>query len=259
MKVFFVLALGRSGTKFLSSLLSADARGVVHHEPHPYDHKLLVLRHAGSFDTAVDQLLERRFAELLPEDGRQAFYGEVNSYLRYEVDWLRRRFDPLLVHLVRDGRAFVRSAWIRDIYTPWQSDGPVLPRDDDPYASRWGELSRFERICWCWHHTNAWLADRLERRVRFEDLLTSYELLRETILEPAGMEISADRWRQEIGRPKNTSRDFRLRRLARRWVVGDRHGPPPDPLPHWSEWSRDLDESFWRICGETMQRMGYGR
>ena len=259
MRIFFVLALGRSGTKFLSSLLSKDSRGVVHHEPHDYDDKLLLLRHAGTFDQTVDRLLEERFAQLLPRQDGVEFYGEVNSYLRYEVDWLRRKFDPVLIHLVRDGRDFVRSAYIREVYTPRQHEGPILPRDGDPYAERWVELSRFQKLSWYWAHTNEYLGRRVPGFVRFEDLLADYATFEEKILRPTGVSISRQLWQREVGRPKNTSRRFRMRQMARRWLRGKRQGRPSRPLPPWKQWDDRLTTQFWEICGETMRRLGYER
>lgn len=258
MRVFFVLALGRSGTQFLSALLSSDPSGVVHHEPYGSDHRLIALRHAASFDRVLDGLLEQRFAELLPRDGGARFYGEVNSYLRYEVDWLRRRFDPALVHLVRDGRDFVRSAYIRDLYTPWQEDGPILPRDDDPYAVAWAGMTRFQRICWCWKHTNEFLGDRIPDFARFEGLLADYDYFARRILRPTGVEVSRETWSREVGRPRNTSRQFRLKRLARRWLVGRPQDRRVRGIPHWKQWDETMTRQFDEICGETMRRFGYG-
>lgn len=257
MRYFFILALGRSGTNFLATLLSQDTRGRVHHEPYRLDARFLNLRHAGVFGTTLDHLLEQRFSELLPQGEDLAFYGEVNSFLRYEVDWLRRRFDPVLIHLVRDGRDFVRSAYIRKVYTSFELDGPILPRDDDPYAARWAGMSRFQRLCWYWMHTNEFLASRCESFARFEDMLRDYDLFDSRVLQLTGVKIPRELWEREIGRPKNTSRDFRMKKMVREWVLGKRQGPSIEPLPSWKEWDAETTDQFWQICGDTMNRFGY--
>lgn len=258
MRMFFIHALGRSGTRFLSSLLAHDSRAVVHHEPYEMDHKILQLRHAG-FHTVADGMLEGRFEQLLAGAAGAECYCEVNSYLRYEVDWLHRRFDPLMIHLVRDGRAFVRSAYVRGLYTAQETDGPIVPHDEDPYASRWAALSRFEKLCWYWTHTNEFLGQRLERLVRFEDVLRDFDLLKRDLLDPAGLELTRRTWSTEIGRPRNTSKQYRLRQALRRWVAPGRVVPRQEPLEHWSRWGPDRTERFWEICGSTMQRFGYAR
>lgn len=259
MKHFFILALGRSGTSFLAELLAADRRGVVHHEPYEDDLKLHGNRYAGRFDTVVDRWLERRFERLLPAAGQAAFYGEVNSYLRYHVDWLRDRFEPTFVHLVRDGRDFVRSAWIRKVYTPLEYGGPIVPGDDDPYASAWGGMDRFERLCWYWAHTNDWLARRIERRLRFEQLLADYDALDAAVLRPTGVRIDRATWAREVARPRNTSRAYRFRQRLKNRLLRRDLQTRRDPLPHWSDWNAERTERFWEICGATMARVGYER
>jgi hypothetical protein len=257
MRFFFVMALGRSGTNFLASLLARDGRGRVLHEPYPLDSSLLVLRYAGGFDGVVDHLLEERFKELLPDPERNAFYGEVNSYLRYEVDWLRARFDPALIHLVRDGRDFVRSAYIRGVYTPLEPSGPIVPKDGEPHAGQWPRMTRFQRLCWYWMHTNEFLASRIYSFVRFEDLLRDYGIFKANILDPTGVQVSREVWRREVERPKNTSRAFRLRSRLVGLLRGRRRIPDLRPLPPWSKWDDERAGQFWEICGPTMRRFGY--
>jgi hypothetical protein len=258
MRLFFILALGRSGTNFLSRLLAHDARATVHHEPYALDSRLMMLRHAGGFEQALDDLLEQRFRTLLPADGETQVYGEVNSYLRYEADWLRRRFDPTLIHLVRDGRAFVRSAHPRGVYTKHELDGPILPRDDDPWAERWPEMSRFQRLCWYWADTNEHLGSTIESHVRLEDLLQDYSIFKRDVVQPTGLEVPQSAWRAEIDHPRNTSRSYRLRLAVRRLVRGGERLPGFEPLAHWSAWSETQTRQFWEICGPTMRRFGYG-
>jgi hypothetical protein len=258
MRYFFVLALGRSGTHFFSKLLATDRRGVVHHEPDRLDPLLLSLRHGGGHGKVVEQMLERRFERLLPDEAGVEFYGETNSYLRYEAEWLRRRFSPTLVHVVRDGRNYVRSAWTRPVFTDDQTASIIVPRDDDPYAERWSGMSRFEKLCWYWQHTNAHLGDRVDTFVRFEDALRDYDAFASGVLEPCGVDVPREVWQREVGRPKNTSSDFRSRMRIRN-LVKPRHRrfTPPEPLPRWPEWETQQRERFWEICGDTMQRFGY--
>jgi hypothetical protein len=255
-RTFFVLGVGRSGTAHLASLLGTDRRGIVHHEPYPCDRHLPVLRHAGTFGRAVDTLLEERFEKLLGRAADAEFYGEVNSYLRYEAEWLRQRFSPVLIHLVRDGRAFVRSAWIRPVYTAHASAPILVPRDDDPYADRWRTMSRFERLCWYWTHMNRHLKDRIDRTVRLEDLVADYDVFDRAIAHPTGLRITRHAWHAATASPRNTSGRYRVRQWARRLLPG-RSAHPITPLPHWSDWSRDQTRAFKDIAGDLMGELGY--
>lgn len=256
-RCFFVLAQGRSGTAFLADLLNRDGNAQVRHEPWPGDPAVLGLSRSGRFEKVVSSLLEGRFGVLL-EECDAPIYGEVNSYLRYVAPWLRSRLDATLLHVVRDGRDFVRSAWIRDVQRPGHAQLPMVPTDDDPAAERWHEMDRFRRICWIWAHTNERLARDVERWVRLEDLLRDFEVLREAILKPTGVTVSEGDWRECVHRPRNTSASFSWRRGIRGLLGGGGPSAPrPEPLGSWRSWDRERTRAFWEICGPTMERFGY--
>ncbi|MHA1395738.1 MAG: hypothetical protein ACTSRZ_19735 [Promethearchaeota archaeon] len=70
MKNFLVTAMGRSGTKFLSTVMNQSKVWTVGHEPKKAN------------DLKIDILhIQKRF--------NQDHYGEVNSYLRYKVDEIK--------------------------------------------------------------------------------------------------------------------------------------------------------------------------
>jgi hypothetical protein len=257
MRMFFVVAMGRSGTNFLAEILSKNPRGVVRHEPVMEDEQYLGSRHSGVFNTILDARMAERFRKILANVGDVEFYGEVNSLLRYEVEWLGKNYNPVLIHLVRDGRNFVRSAYIREVFTKRQYGAPVIPRDDDPFASSWAGFNRFQMLCWFWRQTNEYLAERVQLCARFEDVIGSYDAFRGSILEPTGVEISEELWRREVGRPKNTSHSFKTRALIRHLLMPQSRPKLIDPIPAWRDWNQEMTDQFWEICGPTMERFGY--
>jgi hypothetical protein len=256
MNFFFILALGRSGTQFLASLLAKSPGALVYHEPAAEDPIYFGLRYAGDFKQVTDDYLEKRFRGLLPEDGQYEVYGEVNSYLRYEVDWLQRRFSPVLIHLVRDGRDFVRSAYTREVYTI-KDKNPLVPRDSDPYAQKWSNMNRFQKLCWYWTHTNEFLFSKLKQTVRLEKLVTDYGYFKERILEPTGLQVSFAAWSREVKKPKNTSQRRVLKKKIKRIVFFWEKPQPLQSIPPWSKWDTEKKEQFHEICAETMTKLGY--
>lgn len=254
-RMLFVLSLGRSGTQFLARLLGGVEGASFRHE-HPGDALILSISRYGRSKKVVDALLQDRFDALMPRDPRIAVYGEVNSYLRYNAEWLRQRFDAVLIHVTRDGREFVRSAYERDLFTPQQRQLPIVPTDEDPFAAEWPSMDRFERICWVWKHTNEMLGETVQRHVRLEDLLSDYACFRTALLEPSGLDVTETEWLDAVRRPQNTSSLFRMRRRITALLGRAR---PGERLPAWREWPEDLAERFWRICGSTMDRFGYER
>ena len=118
-------------------------------------------------------------------------------------------------------------------------------------------MSRFERLSWYWSMTNRWLAERVERRLRLEDLLEDYDSLDRALLSPAGLRIDRATWQREVRRPRNTSTVYRLKQQAKQLVLRKDLASKRAPLAHWSEWTADQTERFWEIAGETMRELGY--
>lgn len=258
MRFFFITGLGRSGSAFLAHLLNLDPKALVQHEPFREDYLHLPLGYYGGAQQSVAgyvrerrQLVERKL------DAGVAIYGEVNSLLRYFTDELREAFDdPVQLFVVRNGRSYVKSAFVRTVYTEESLHAHILPKDDDPWVSCWRDFDRFARLCWYWNHTNGYLASKLARFVRFEDLLRDYEVLRTAVLEPTGVTISRDVYQQEAARPRNTSTDFMRSRFGRGWRSFWR--PVAVPAEHLlGEWTASREKTFQAICGDTMRRLGY--
>lgn len=259
MDKFFIIGLGRSGTKFLSKLLNQDEHALVRHEPYNLDKQLLFYRYAGGFDTVLNQMLTERFEQMLPDPSMFDIYGEVNSYLRYEADWLRQRFDPVLLGIARDGRDFVRSAYIRPVLTYADHQQPIIPMDDNSYAMDWNRYSRFQKLCWYWNITNRYLMEKLGTVVRFERLIKDYDYFTREITKKVGITISRNTWKYSINNPENTS-DFSLigslvTKIKSKIIRKDI--PHFTPLPHWPDWNDRLKADFYEICGETMKQIGY--
>ncbi len=99
----------------------------------------------------------------------------------------------------------------------------------------------------------------MQDHARFEDLLSDYDYFEERILRPTGVRVAREIWRREIGRPRNTSRQFRLKQLVRRLLAGRPQDRSVRGIPHWKQWDETMTRHFEEICGETMRRFGYPR
>ena len=257
MKYFFFLSMGRTGTRFLAALLGKAPGTLVYHEPVKEDRVYFGLRYAGNFDRVVDNYLERRFRDLIASGGKHKVYGEINSYLRCEADWLKKKFDPVLFHLVRDGRDFVRSAYTRDVYTPREKKLVTVPKDHDPYADKWDKMTRFRKLCWYWKHSNEFLLSKIDRTVLLEKLLTDYDYFKDNVLSPLGLNIPFNTWQTEVKKPRNTSKKNILRKKVKGTVLFWKKEALIKPLPHWTRWNKIQIRQFNEICGETMEKLGY--
>lgn len=238
--IFFLLGIGRSGTKFLSELLNDDKNAIVFHEPIPEDFDAFCTAHKDkkSAFRYINKYRKKKMYSLV-KDVDVKTYGEVNSALRYHVEALTKCFPHAkTLHLVRDGRDVVRSFMSRVHYTKRSKGHHALrPSKRDPMHLNWDRLSRFERICWLWADANRCARQHLNRYVKFENVISKYKYFEENIENYLGLQIGREKWIEAINRPKNSTSQF--------------------TLPHWSEWDERLSESFERICGAEMRIYGY--
>lgn len=241
-KIFFIVSTGRTGTKWLASVLNYSDKALVEHEPIPTEswaHKEAV----RDLNAAARYIKEFRRKEIyLRVAGRRSSietYGEVNGTLRRHIEPILEYIPGVvLLHLVRDGRDVVRSIVSRRTYS---GNHPVYhdfqPPIVDEYSERWNELSEFEKVCWLWQWENRYMRQHIDQCARFEDILSSYTLFRKQILEPLGLEAEETIWQAAVQRPKNITREYTI-------------GP-------WEDWTPEQREQFICICGEEMQEYGY--
>lgn len=239
--LFFVLAIGRSGTAFLAELLNRGPGVWVVHEP-VHDDYAAYQKAFHSEEDAYRYIHRFRSREIYLRLRHQEFtsYGEVNSLLRRHCNALKRAFPrATLLHLVRDGRDVVRSMISRKTMAPEDPNTALIyPPDGDPWKNEWDQMSRFEKLCWYWQTENQYLRQCIGRTVQLERLILSYDSFETELLSPLGIEISKHAWQAAVTRPVNMTNQHRI--------------------PHWSEWGGEREASFWRICGAEMAEYGYG-
>ena len=238
--IFFILSIGRSGTKFLADLLNKAPGALVVHEPFIEAIPHQIAYHDSQ--KAEEYITKFRKKEIYLRVHKLNIntYGEVNSWLRRHCHALKKAFPKAkFLHLVRDPRAVVRSMYSRETMLPKAYDSRwIYPKEGDPWKDQWQHMTRFEKLCWYWTIENRYLRECIGREaIQFEKVISDYEYFREKVLEPLGLEIPRDTWEKEVKRPKNVSVEYRL--------------------PHWSKWTKDMKESFEKICGEEMEKYGY--
>jgi len=239
--IFFILSIGRSGTKFLAHLLNEAPGAYVAHEPVKQDVK--AYREAfHSEKKATDYIHRFRKKEiyLRCKDKRIDTYGEVNSAIRRHCNALKQAFpEAVFLHLIRDGREVVRSMMSRDTMTEKDPKIQYLyPTESDPWGDKWSQMTRFEKLCWLWRVENEYLRNAIQAKaIQLEKLCSSYKYFEKHVLIPLNLEISEDIWLEHAKSPKNVTREYKF--------------------PHFSEWDGKTAETFSKICGEEAVRNGY--
>jgi len=152
-----------------------------------------------------------------------------------------------IVHVLRDGRDYVRSGLGRRWYTE-KDRFPRLRADmfpDDPYAREWERMDRFEKIAWRWQKKDMFIMRDVAEldntlTVRFEDVFL-------TEGRPGLYDIT-----RFIGFPDEVVGSH-LHALGEEKMNATRNSP----IPAWDEWDPPMRERFEQIAGEHMRRCGY--
>jgi len=134
-RLFFILSIGRSGTKWLANLLNKALRALVVHEPF-----IEAIPHQEAFHDPKKEIYLRVHNHDID------IYGEVNSFLRRHCEALRKAFpNAIILHLVRDGREVIRSIYSRETMLSGAYDTKyVCPKPEDPYHRKWDKMTCFK-------------------------------------------------------------------------------------------------------------------
>lgn len=239
-QIFFILGIGRSGTQFFSQLLDKSKNAYVVHEPvrsdfRAYKEAFFNERKAYKYF----KTFRKKEIYLRVKLNNMEVYGEVNSVIRRHCKAIRELFPKAnIFHIVRDGRDVVRSMMARKTMTDEdQNTKNIRPIEGDPWFENWTEMNRFDKLCWYWDVENRYLHKNIDITIHFEQLISNYEYFNEKLLEPLNLEIPKEVWEREVKTPKNITKKY--------------------TIPHWNTWNPVKLESFNKICGETMKKLGY--
>lgn len=254
-RAVIVLSTGRTGTMALARFLNARCPGVTAvHEPRPSR----ILRLAsnrylcGHNSRPRLRLLYRLCRRDLFAAVRTPVYVEANNFLHGFNDVLDDLFgEPLVVHLVRDPRTFVRS-WInfgvfrgvKGATGRWFPHWLLKPEQYRPESGLvWAQMEPVARLAWYWSVVNG----ELERgaalfgprylRIRYEDLFAASGAELQRFLAAARLSVDGGGPRSLQGETVNPSR---------------RHDFPP-----WRDWPPAWQAAVLSHCAERMARYGY--
>lgn len=274
-QLFFGVGTGRCGTMAVSNALSLEQGVVCLHEgkrrfgerPGPQVLRSLTLENRIAYEdpsraAGIVARYRGSMSAVATTLGCWCF-GDIAYNYAPLLDAIRARYpDARLLVFVRDGYDFVRSAaavagedaapvgWAPEGKSPsaieqYISLGRLAPRSGDKLALAWPTLPFMARNAWLWAETNRLIFDAIDtwpeaqrHLIRFEDFFSglpdSYARLRgflELPGEPPAATLSALRARINARRSGN--------------------------MQDWRHWSPDQLETFARIAGPMMRRLGY--
>lgn len=254
-KVVLIVSNGRTGTKAIAQHLDRCYDNVrALHEPPPSWRLRIASIKAFSGHISKAELVEMlvRHRRQLVEQIDRPIYIESNPLLQGFIEAFGEVFEnPMIVHVVRDPRTFVRSSinfgalsgvkrLASTFYPYWL---PKPEHFDARCERRWSDMRQVERMAWFWRIVNTAL-NRGEAiyghkylRITFEELFAK---------DGSGLDRLTD-W---IGLPRSPA----LREEANRENV---NASRKEVLPRWEQWSAEDQQNLLRHCGELMQLYGY--
>lgn len=261
---FFIVSSGRSGTKLMERVLSAEPTVTMHHEYMVHHIQPVAVRYQLGLANRHEVrhvLIETHRAAMTY--AKTPLWGDSSNKLAWIVDILDQVFpDARFIHLVRDGRK-VASSYFHKLGDECYDDEataalaayidryPALPAPPPEKRYWWpqprrGQLARaafksygqFERIAWHWAEAHRTIARHLEQvsadrqmLVRLEDLVASRETARRLFafldLKPSEEALAL------LAKPHNVNR------------------PENHPL------TNEQRQRFTAIAGDVMDRFGY--
>ncbi|MEP7168428.1 MAG: hypothetical protein ABI855_03590 [Bacteroidota bacterium] len=240
--------MGRSGTSFISALLSKINGVHVGHESTGSREFWLLSWYLK--DTVYTAEYLQRKKNIIESEIKSEWYIDSDSYLQNATDELQKVFQPAAIfHLVRHPKEVVRSIYTRRN----ENDIHLIPKETIDIQS-WMNGNRFEQVCWNWRNAVENLLDKNIPLIKLEDLTGDYNYFNEKLLKPFGFALEKNQW-EEIKDKKVNKTKSKMFRYAYAKVKGKHY--QPDVLPDYPEWSVEHKKIFTEYCFPAMQRLGY--
>lgn len=248
MKYIFITGLGRSGTSFISALMSKIKDVHVGHESTGSREFWLLSWYLKDTIYATEYLQRKK--NKIESGINSEWYIDSDSYLQNATDELQKVFKPeAIFHLVRHPKEVVRSIYTRRN----ENDIHLVPKEAKDIQC-WMNGIRFEQVCWNWKNAVENLLNKDVPVIKLEELNTDYNYLSEKLLKPFGFALEKTQWEEMKNKKVNKTRGA-LFRFTYAKVKGKHY--QPDVLPDFQEWSEDYKKIFTEYCFPAMKRLGY--
>ena len=243
----FIVSTGRTGTKFFARFLNKLDNVYAKHEPKPDFLNLAIdyVRNRVKERKVINTIEKNRRALAKDVKRKEAeFYVESNNRFFSLLDFLDDIFNNFkIVHIIRDGRDYVRSGMGRIWYTKEDTDPRMKASyfPNDPYYDKWDEMSRFEKICWRWQKKDGFILDSIEDMsnvitVKFADIFKDKK--------HSGLYQICD----YIGLDKSE-----VRKIVKEMMNRKVNSTKEYAISKWTEWDIRKKRQFDEIAGDHME------
>tara|TARA_B110001450_G_scaffold42456_1_gene38594 strand:- start:8672 stop:9430 length:759 start_codon:yes stop_codon:yes gene_type:complete len=244
----FITGFGRSGTTFLSHLLSQCIDFRAFHEYVGNREFELLSWYLGTSYSKPYLENQKVRIEQDPQIGNK--FIDVNGAYRNCVDEVEEVFKPLKTfHLVRDPRNVVRSLYTR------RDDKKIhfIPKNETD-IKWWLTANKFSQICWNWKTETELLLEKKLDIIHFEKITGDFNYFKSNLLDKIDLKMDLETWQKEVAVKRNKTKPKLYRYLYAK-IKGKQF--VETRLPTFNDWPEDYKAIFKDICGDTMLKLGY--
>jgi hypothetical protein len=219
--IFFIMATGRSGTRWLADILNTDPNARVYHENFKKDVKAFVrcYRNPKRSERYVSVYREK---EILKQSSKVDVYGEVNGFLRVHIRSLKKHFPKAqFIQLVRFPPDVIRSMYSKH--------GSLIDKIRD-------KKPKINWIMQYWASESKITRNQCGKFFRLEDLTTDWEKFSE-LAEMLGLVIDQETWESKRVIRKNKCAEYLM--------------------PEFRDWDKHHKEKYIRHCWDEAKYYGY--
>jgi|10_taG_2_1085330.scaffolds.fasta_scaffold26815_3 hypothetical protein len=241
LKKIFITSSGRSGSKAIAQALNKINHVDSYHGPNVFEMENC-LKYQKKMSSAQVKLMlgEKRDPLLAHSYNRNNHYVESSWFLSAILEEIIEKYpDALVVHLVRDGRDFVRSGMNRFWFKPG-----ALSRYNAWTRDRWSPpsecRSRLEKISWLWaeqQRIQRLSMEKIPKKnnggvIRLEDLISTPHINK--FADQIGLPYTDDIILEKTNKSKN-----------------------PYVIPHWKSWNDEYIDQTKRWLGDELREYDY--
>lgn len=249
MKKTLITSIGRTGTVSLTHFLDSIERVSCYHEKERLDVPFLFLSQLDQFSTVTSGYLSNRDKEAAATDAD--FYIEVNPYFRFSDPEILDDLNWQLLYLVRHPKSYMESVYTRILFTEGDVVLGQMPDNDDPVASQWINLSRFQKLCWYYGKVHRHIIASEKEFYRFEDVISGDDTLKKLVAY-----IGIDTAKVADFRLMKLNSSFKNRLKAKLIALAKGSQPVPKPLD-WNTLSEAELAFYKEHCVQPAKELGY--
>ncbi len=252
----FILSTGRSGSKFLATLLDYSENVTAYHEPKPMltYFSNYAFHHQQETKVLTHMINAARMELILTVFIKNKIYVESNQCLTFFAPSIANLFKKsIFVHVVRHPGDFVTSA----VKKGWHKNDSIWEAGRVKMADKnqWNQIDQIERLSWLWYTTNHFI-EEFKKQIETRRIIT-------TTLEKVANNTKEVKKLLEFASAADIKKE-KINELQKK-KINELHIHPDEPpnmkktknFPAYNQWNNEMKQKLIKYSGH-LARQFYG-